>query len=155
MTKEKPTEEPVVCDICGQIVDEKPDRYNFAVLGDELPLNGHPTCIKNVKDKIMGPNRTALEEWDRSRERTIQRQTLDLVIPLIQVRLEGDLRNLHTELLEPLIEQEKREQQLRQERQASGRFKKSRKIWIERKTPGETLLEKLRAQRKRQLKQEK
>ena len=155
MTKGKPTEEPVVCDICGQIVDEKPDRHDFGLVGNKLPLNGHFTCIRNVIDKIMDPNRKALNKWDSDRVRTLQRQTLDLALPIIQVRLENVIRNLETEWVESQVEEEKKERQARREIHECERFMKFRTITPERKTRVEIQLEKLRVDRKKQPTQEK
>ena len=152
MTKGKPTEEPVVCDICGQIVDEKPDRHDFGLVGNKLPLNGHPTCIKNVEDKIMGPNRTMVKNWIHRREGIIQRQIIEAVITRVQERVVGDLQNLSEEMVRRIIEQEEREQRDRQERQGIERFKKFRKISRQRNTEGDTLPEE---ERKEQLWEEK
>jgi len=149
MAKEKQNEESMVCDICGQIVDEKPDRHDFGLVGNKLPLNGHPTCIKNVEDKIMVPNRTMVKNWIHRREGIIQRQIIEAVITRVQERVVGDLQNLSEEMVRRIIEQEEREQRDRQERQGSGRFKKSRRISFDEKTQGDALPERLRAEGKK------
>ena len=154
MEKEKPQKGSMVCGICGQIVDEKPDSHNFGLI-TKIPLSGHFTCIRNVIDKIMDPNRKALNKWDSDRVRTLQRQTLDLALPIIQVRLENVIRNLETEWVESQVEEEKKERQARREIHECERFMKFRTITPERKTRVEIQLEKLRVDRKKQPTQEK
>ena len=54
---------PIICDICGcevVVKDEPlggPEQINGAVIGEEITLQGHLVCLKNVDDKVVIPNR--------------------------------------------------------------------------------------------------
>ncbi len=53
-----------ICSICGKEVNEQdlmpngmPDGINGAVIGELIKVEGHPTCIHNVDNLIVIPNR--------------------------------------------------------------------------------------------------
>lgn len=55
------------CMICEKPVKGKEWFCNGAVLGDYLELKGHRTCIDNLDQKVVIPNRIRLYQFVRER----------------------------------------------------------------------------------------